>query len=278
MRNKWIFALAAVGLALGLMGAWYFAVRQPAQPPAFNPARNPFAHGIYANGIVESAQGSAENVNLLPEVAGTVTKVRVAEGDRVKAGAELVTLDVSVQQASTASLKAQAEAAGSLLEELRKQPRPEALEVARAQVAAAEAGLRQAVDSLQKQRQSYETDPRSVSKDVLDTAENAARVAAANLEVARRQFELTRAGAWQYDIRNQERIHESLERQYQAANALLEKYTLRAPVDGVVLAVYTVAGAYVSAQGAYDTYTQSNTPVVVMSTDQLSLGVRVYVD
>ncbi len=39
---------------------------------------------------------------------------------------------------------------------------------------------------MDKQRKSYELDPKSVSKDVLDNAENAVKTAKANLEVARK--------------------------------------------------------------------------------------------
>lgn len=119
MRNKFLFVLAGVGVLLGLMGAWYFGVRQPPQPPVFNPAQNPYKQGIYANGIIESAQGSGENVNIFPEVAGPVTKILVAEGQTVRAGTPLLIIDYAVQQATTVALKAQADAAGTLLEELK---------------------------------------------------------------------------------------------------------------------------------------------------------------
>jgi HlyD family secretion protein len=278
VRNRLLLALSAVGLLLGILGAWHFSVRPPPQPPAFNPAADPYAHGIYANGIIESAQASGENVNIYPEVSGPITQVLVAEGQAVRAGTPLLTIDPSVQQALAAQQKAQAEAAATLLEELRKQPRPETLEVARAQMESAAASLRQVRDTLDKQRASYAIDPRSVSKDVLDTAENAARVAAANLEVARRQYELTRAGAWVYDVRNQEKASLALQKQYEASYQLLAKYTVRAPVDGTVLALAAGVGSYVSPQGTYDSYTQGPTPVVVMSGTQNYLSVRVYVD
>jgi HlyD family secretion protein len=278
VQNRILFALAGVGVLLGILGAWYFGIRHPPQPPAFDPAANPYAHGIYANGIVESAQASGENVNLYPEVAGPITGILVAEGQSVKAGTPLLAIDASVQQALTAQQKAQADAAASLLEELRRQPRPETLEVARAQMEAASASLRQVRDQLAKQRQSVEIDPRSVSRDVLDTAENAVRIAEANLEVARRQYELTRAGAWSYDVQNQERAVQAARKQYEASNALLQKYTLRAPVDGAVLALAAAVGSYVSPQGTYDSYTQTAAPVIVMSSAQRYLGVRVYVD
>lgn len=278
MRNKWLFVAAALGAVLGLFGAWYLGTRQPAQSPVFNPAQNPYKQGIYANGIIESAQGSGENVNIFPEVAGTVSKIWVAEGQSVQAGTPLLTIDPSVQQATTAALKAQAEAAKALFEELKKEPRAETLEIARAQVEAASASLKQASDQAAKQSESYRIDARSVSKDALDTAQDALRIAQANLAVSQRQYELTKAGAWVYDIRNQESLYQSLAKQYEAANALLQKYTVRAPLDGIVLALQTAVGNYASSQGGYEPYTQANLPVVVMSNTQQDLGVRVYVD
>ncbi len=51
-----LFLLAATGLAAGLASAYVSAEPVPSQPPAFSPSANPYADGIYANGIVESAQ------------------------------------------------------------------------------------------------------------------------------------------------------------------------------------------------------------------------------
>jgi len=278
MRPRLLFALSGVGLLLGILGAWFFSIRHPPQPPAFNPAANPYPQGIFANGIVESAQASGQNVNIFPEVSGPITRILVAEGQPVRAGTPLLTIDTSVQQAITAQLQSQAEAAKTLLEELQHEPRRETLEVARAQMEAASANLQLVRDQLGKLRHAVEIDSRAVSKEVLDTAANAVHVSEANLEVAHRQYELTKAGAWSYDIRNQERTWQALEKQYEASSALLQKYTLKAPVDGTVLALQAAVGAYVSPAGAYDSYTQAPGPVVVMSTAQHYLGVRVYVD
>jgi len=278
MRTRLLLILAAAGLLLGIAGAWYLGRRQPPQPPAFQPAANPYSKGIYANGIVETIQGSGENINLYPEVAGTVTAVLVGEGGRVRKGTPLLTIESSAQQALVAQQKAAADAALAVLEELRKQPRPEVLAVAQAQVTAAEAAQKQTADQLDKLTRSYAIDPRSVSQDALDTAKDANGIASANLQVARRQLDLTSAGAWVYEIRNQERTYESLRRQYESSLAVLARYTLRAPVDGVVLAVRPAVGDYASPQGSYDTYTTAPGPVVVMSDGQQHLGVRVYVD
>ena len=44
------------------------------------------ANGIYAEGMVESDQPSGENINIYPEVPGTVKQILVAEGQEVKKG------------------------------------------------------------------------------------------------------------------------------------------------------------------------------------------------
>jgi HlyD family secretion protein len=58
----------------------------------------------------------------------------------------------------------------------------------------------------------------------------------------------------------------------------LAQYVIRAPTDGVVLAINSTVGSYVSPQGAYDAYTQGFSPLIVMSGDQNHLAVRCYVD
>ena len=196
------------------MSAYLFGIEKKPQPPAFNPASNPYGKGIYANGIIESYQANGENINIYPEVPGTITRILVAEGQSVRQGMPLIMIDDSVQRATVAQQKSQAEAARALLEELRAQPRKETLEVAKAQVEYASASLKSAQDQLDKQRKSYELDPKSVSRDALDNAENAVKVAKTNLEVVRRQYDLTKAGAWIYDIRNQENQYNALTKAY----------------------------------------------------------------
>ena len=87
-------------------------------------------------------------------------------------------------------------------------------------------------------------------------------MAKANLEVAQRQYDLTKAGAWIYDITNQEKQAAALEKAYLSSSALLAKYTLVAPRDGVVMAVNVTPGSFVSNLGAYDQYTQGAAPVL----------------
>ena len=210
--NKLIFTFAIIGILAGLVAAYIFGLERKAQPPVFKPVSNPFESAIYANGMIESDLPSGENINIFPEVFGPITQVFVHEGQSVSAGTPMFNIDDSVP---------------------------------RANMELAEANLKAARDQYDKRRAAYDIDPKSVSKDVLDTAEDTFIQATAALK---------------------------------AANALLQYYSVRAPVAGVVLAVNATVGGYVSSQGDYDTYTELFDPLVVMSGPQDYMDVRCYVD
>lgn len=278
LKKYLIFIAALLGLLGGFMGAYLFAIERHPQPPAFKPAQSPYPSAIFANGIVEGSQDSGANINLFPEVSAPVRQVLVRDGQRVAAGTALLQLDDTVQQASTEQLRLQAEAAQALLRQLKAQPRPETLAIARAQLSQAEAALQAARDSYDKRQRTFDTDARAISRDVLDSARHALAQAEAAREVAARQLALTEAGAWQYDIANQDKQAQAAQQAYVAARAQLAKYTLRAPVDGVVLAVNAARGGNATSAGSYNPYTQSNDPVVVMSGPQDTLAVRCFID
>ncbi|HMK43105.1 MAG TPA: biotin/lipoyl-binding protein [Dissulfurispiraceae bacterium] len=226
MRNKIIFILAFAGVLIGLVSAYIFGIEKKPQPPVFKPASNPYTDGIYAEGIIESYQTSGANINMYPEIPGTISHIFVDEGNAVKKGAPLIQIDDSVQRATVEQQKAQVELAS--------------------------ASFKSAEDQLNKQKKSYELEPRSVSKNDLDNAENAVNVARANVEVMRKQYELSQT--------------------------LLSKYSIKAPADGVILSINTSVGSYISAQGTYNTYTQGFSPILVMGGSQTYIGVRCYID
>lgn len=240
MRNKLLFVASALGLLLAVVSAYVFGQQPAALPPAYSPAANPYARGIYSEGIIESAQSQGVNTNIYPEVSGPITQVMVAEGESVKKGQPLLTIDDSIQRPTTEQQKAQ-------------------VDVTLAQIANARATLKSASDTLAKQERSFALDPKSVSRDVLDTDRNAALIAQTGLMVFERQsVEQMKA--------------------YAASAALLAKYTIRAPGDGTVLSVQATVGSYVSPQGAYDFYTQGMDPLIVMGSQPASLEVRTYID
>jgi len=278
MRNRIIIILAALGILGGLISAFILGQHKAAQPPVFKPVSSPYVSAIYANGMIESEQGSGENINLYPDVSGTVTRILVHEGQAVKAGMVLLQLDDTVQKATTRQLQKQAEAAHSLLQELKAEPRRENLAVAEAQVEQARSNLVIVQDQYDKRLASWQLDARSISKDALDNAKNARDQAEAGLSLAQKQLELVRAGAWSYDVKSQQSQYEAARQAASASEALLAKYTMRAQIDGEVLAVNAARGGYISPQGAYDAYSQGVLPAVVMSSAQTYLSVRCFVD
>jgi len=278
MKNKILFVIAFLGILAGGSSAYLLSREKPAQPPVFNPASNPYSEGIFANGILESDQPSGENTNIYPEVSGTVKQILVAEGQSVKKGQPLLLIDDSIQRATAEQLQSQAAAAKTMLEELKAQPRLENLQVAESQLEATQANLKTAQDTLDKQRIAYELNPRSVSKDALDGAINAAAVGKANVDVAQKQYDLMKAGAWSYDIKNQQSTYNALNKAYMSSQALLSKYTLCAARDGVVLSINASLGSFVSPTGVYDPYTQGQAPLLALGGPQSTLNVRCYVD
>ena len=278
MRNKIIFTLSIIGILAGLVSAYIFGIQKKAQSPVFAPTSSPYDSAIYSNGMIESDQQAGENVNIFPEVSGPITQIAVHEGQNVSAGTLLVSIDDSVQKASTEQLRLQSEAALLALQELKAQPRQETLAINKAQVDQAESNLKAASDQYDKRKASYELDQRSISKDVVDTAQDAVNQATTALKVALRQYDLTKAGAWIFDISNQQKQYETALQAYHSANALLAKYSIKAQADGVVLAINASNGSYVSSLGVYDTYTQAMDPIVVVGAPQEYLAVRCFID
>jgi len=278
LKIKLLIVLALAGIMAGIIDAHFSASTKPPLPPAFPPAENPYTKGIYAEGIIESYQPNGENINIFPEVPGTVTNILIAEGATVSKGTPLLVIDNSIQKATVAQQKAAAEAALALLRELKAQPRKEVLAVSKAQVAAAAASLQTAKDDLAIVKKSFELDPQSVSKQQLTDAINAEKVAEGNLGTAQKNYELTKAGAWIYDIENQQHLYESLVKTYESGEALLAKYNIRAPVDGVILSVIAAKGGFVSTTGIYETYSQTYAPVIVMGAAEPTYQVRCFVD
>ena len=162
LLRKISFWLALAGLVSTATFVLSFRTQlnQPNPPPPVAPPTKPFAHGgIGASGIVEALR---ENTAIGVPVSGLVTRVFVANWDRVEAGAPLLQLDdrelqaqlplrtaeVTVANAQLTSLRTQLArvekltAAGAAptenLETLR-----DAIEVAQAQLAAARAGVDQ---------------------------------------------------------------------------------------------------------------------------------------
>ncbi|WP_226841426.1 HlyD family secretion protein [Acidithiobacillus ferrooxidans] len=242
MRNKILFGLAIVGILIGLVSAYIYSWQTPPLPPiATN--YDPYVNGIYADGIIGSNDANGENINIYPQVSGIVTHILVHEGQVVGKGTPLFAIDDSVQKQVVAQNKAQMRAALAILQELQAEPRRETLAVSKQQVEYAKAQLVSQQDQLQIILKEMAINPQAVSKLALETAQDAVLIAQNNLKVAQANYILTKAGAWIYDIENQQAVYKAAQKTYASNYALLQEYVVRAPVTGPVLQINTAIGS-----------------------------------
>src|SRR5260221_11190950 len=97
MHIKGLMGLAIFGIALGIISVVVYNQSLPTLPP-LSISYNPYKSGVYAQGIIESDEATGFDVNIFPEVAGTVVQVFVHEGQRLNPGELLLALDDSVQK------------------------------------------------------------------------------------------------------------------------------------------------------------------------------------
>lgn len=124
-----------------------------------------------------------DRIALSAELAEPVAAIEVDEGDRVAAGQPLLQLDARRAEAELSRLQARADRAARRLDELLRGPRQEAIDEARARLAAAESGLRTAEQDLERVRRLSDRD--LASRRDLDTAENARERAESEYDAAR---------------------------------------------------------------------------------------------
>lgn len=231
--KKPLILLAAVLLLGGLATAAWYAQRQPADP----------------NRLVLYGNVDLRQVSLAFNGSERIATLTVQEGDRVRAGQVLGTLDTRTLQLRIAQTEADIAAQRQTLLRLKNGSRPEEIAQARAQVeaAAADAELaQQQLERLQGVRQT--TAGRAVSQQDLDAAGARRKVAQAQLENARKAQQLMVAGPRKEDIaRAQAQLDAAL-----ASLALLQhqlsESELRAPVDAVVRARLLEPGDMASPQ------------------------------
>ena len=205
-------------MLVALVAAYLFGIERKAQPPVFTPVSSPYASAIYANGIVESNEAERFKRQYLSRGFRPDHKGAGARRARGAGWRPLFTIDDSVQRATTEQLRLQAEASLALLGELKAQPRAETLAVAKAQVAQAESSLKVARDQYDKTCHFLQHRPQIDQQGRAGYRTRRRKAGGCGNGRGRRQYELTKAGAWSYDIVNQQKQYEALKQAYQAAN------------------------------------------------------------
>lgn len=214
------------------------------------------------NRLRASGHVEATDVRLAPEVGGRITAFDVKEGDRIAAGARILTLDPTDIELAIARARTDQASAEAQLRLVRVAARPEDVRQAEAQVNAARADVTSAQAELEAaaadlkrfelllERKSGAQKQRDDAATRLDVAK--ARLAATNDRVDAAQAVLARVNA---TARPEEiAVAQSRIATAQAAIATLEKQlkdtTLTSPVAGIVTEKLAEAGEVVAPRAA----------------------------
>jgi len=204
-------------------------VHKATTPPS-PPPENPSANTVAAVGLVEP---ESENVAISCPVSGLVTAVYANAGDRVHAGQKLFSLDDRDLRANLQVKQAAAEQARAKIKKLEEEPRAEDLPPAEARVREAEANLADA--EVQMKLIESVHDRRAVRDEDVQRRRIAYQAAQARLQEALSQLQLLKAGAWAPDkaIARSEVVE--AEAQVKQVSTDIERLTMTAPMDGIVL-------------------------------------------
>jgi HlyD family secretion protein len=195
---------------------------------------------VHLNGRIE-----APMVDLGPKVPGRVTEVFVREGDRVKAGALLVRLDLGETSIAVERELAGVRSAQARAEDLEAGSRPSEIDVVQAEVS----DRRAAVNLAQKeaQRQRFLLDRKVGTQRDYDRARTDLERARAALKVSEERVELAREGTRRNQTRAAKAETERAQAVLKQSEAVARENEIRAPADGVIVHRLAEPGQLVSA-------------------------------
>jgi len=194
---------------------------------------------------------STSRAQIGSEITGIVLERHVREGDTVQPGDVLITL-------RSDELAARTREARAALQNLKQARRPQAM----AALTQAESQLSQARREAQRRRDLYKSD--SISREVLEKAEQAEAVALANAEQARLLAKSLAEGAPEEGILSERLL---------AADAALAKTVIRAQFPGVVLTRNVEPGDVVQPGKALLEIARAGKTEVLVPVDERNLGV-----
>ncbi len=192
-------------------------------------------------------------VEVSSKTSGRVEELLVDRGDIVKAGQVLARLDDNDIQAQLKQARAARQAAAARLEEALAGSRPQEVDRAKAALEEADANLQTSQINLERVTRLQEKGV--LAKQALDEARNAYDVAAAQVRVAKKNYELIQLGPRAEQIQLARAQLAETEASIAWWETQLDNTVIRAPVAGTVLERLIEKGemvttGYVSGRGA----------------------------
>jgi multidrug resistance efflux pump len=188
--------------------------------------------GPSGNEIVLHGNVDIRQVDLAFNAAERIGKVLVEEGDKVKAGQLLSTLDMERLRHEVLGADARVRSQEKVVAALVAGTRPEEIRKARADVAAADAEARNAERTSRRLQLLAARD--LISQQQADDAKTAADSARAQLQAARETLKLAIAGPRKEDIDAAKDTLKALREDLDVARRNLSYASLYAPSDGVI--------------------------------------------
>ncbi|HLY54543.1 MAG TPA: efflux RND transporter periplasmic adaptor subunit [Stellaceae bacterium] len=218
------------------------------------------AHEALQTRLVLLGDIDVRQVDLSFKVPGRVATLAVDEGDHVKAGEVLATLDKAYFEDDLRTARAAVDAEKAALEKLQNGSRPEEIAQARANLAMVKATLVNARQTEARQHQL--ANQGAATRQAADDAIAAERQAAAQVDAAEQTLRLAEIGPRQEDIAAAKAGLEQAEAALIVAQRRMTDSDLVAPSDGIVLTRAREAGSIVGTGDTVFTETLS-TPVWV---------------
>lgn len=219
---------------------------------------------IFATGRIE---GTTPEVELRPQLAGRIDEIPVHEGQAVTAGQLLLRLDDQQYRCEVEMAKADLALAEAQLERLVNGARPQEISEAAAEHRAKIVALDLAKQSWGRIKELQAS--RAASDQAADNEQARLASCAAEADAAKARLELLEAPARPDEVRMDEARVAAAKARLAAAQVQLERASLKAPADGVIL--------YINAEVGELTGPALPEPVIIMA-DTAHLQVRAFVE
>lgn len=234
--------IAVIGIGLAIYTVYKQSRPAPNAPPSGQPTKSPFSNRVAGSGLVEPA---TEIMNIGTSISGTVQSVSVKEGQLVKKGDILFTIDQRDTVAQLGAAKAKLEVATRKVEQLKSMPHSEDVDRATAIVAQRQSAVDDATHRLE--RLNAVEDQSAISANERPTRMFEMSLTKSRLDEAKSELARMMKGTYPEDLA----VATAEARVADADVAMLQtdlaQSEVKAPIDGTVLRVNARAGEFAAA-------------------------------